>query len=71
MKKSKIKLSLNKQNISILETSTIKGGITGRTCDLTNKYYDTCYSGCVPQATFFDCFTLVGCDDNTIRVCDH
>lgn len=51
MKKTKIRLNLNKKNISNLETSAIKGGVTGTTCEITNKYYNTCYSGCVPQAT--------------------
>lgn len=71
MKKTKIKLSLNKRNISHLETSTIKGGVTGTTCELTNKYYNTCYSICDIPATWWDCFTVTGCDQNTVRVCDH
>jgi hypothetical protein len=44
MKKSNIKLSLNKKNISNLETSTIIGGVSGGTCEYTNKYYRTCWS---------------------------
>lgn len=70
MKKSKIKLSLNKRSISTLETSSVKGGITGTTCEITNKYYNTCYTDCPVQATWWDCFTLVA-ECNTIRVCDH
>ncbi|WP_298417070.1 hypothetical protein [uncultured Kordia sp.] len=69
MKKSKIKLSLNKKNISNLETNTVIGGVSGRTCELTNKYYNTCYTDCPVPATWWDCFT-VGCE-NTVRVCDH
>jgi len=74
MKKATIKLSLNKRNISNLKTSNIKGGVSGTTCNITNKYYKTCYSGCVPGLTFFDCFTIgQGCPDpgNTVLVCDH
>jgi hypothetical protein len=74
MKKTTIKLSLNKQNISNLEMNTISGGITGITCNITNKYYETCYSGCVPGPTFFDCFTInQGCPEpeNTVLVCDQ
>jgi hypothetical protein len=69
MKKSKIKLSLNKKSISNLETDTIIGGVSGRTCELTNKYYNTCYTHCQTPATWWDCFT-VGCE-NTVLVCDH
>ncbi len=73
MKKSKIKLSLHKQNISNLKTGAVKGGITGTTCNITRKYYNTCYSGCVPGPTFWDCFTIgQGCPvENTVRICDH
>lgn len=71
MKKSKIKLSLHKQNISNLKTGSLKGGVTGTTCELTNKYYNTCYSGCVPEKTWWDCFSLVFACENTVRVCDH
>lgn len=69
MKKSKIKLGLNKRSISNLKTETLKGGVTGTTCEITNKYYNTCYSGCVPEKTWWDCFSLVP-TCNTIRVCD-
>jgi hypothetical protein len=65
MKKSKIKLSLNKKNISNLETNAIKGGGTGGTCDISNKYYKTCYIGCNPEATAWDCTS-----GNTVFVCD-
>jgi hypothetical protein len=46
MKKSKIKLSLNKKNISSLETSTITGGVSGKTCEHTRKYFITCQDEC-------------------------
>ncbi|MFK7750050.1 MAG: hypothetical protein AB8B65_16785 [Kordia sp.] len=46
MKKSKIKLDLNKKNISNLETSTIIGGASGKTCDPSYKHYNTCYMSC-------------------------
>ncbi|MEM6720820.1 MAG: hypothetical protein AAF611_15930 [Bacteroidota bacterium] len=73
MKKASMKLDLNKRSISHLKTSNIKGGITGTTCELTNKYYNTCAKGCVPGPTFWDCFTIgAGCPNpNTVRVCDH
>lgn len=64
MKKSKIKLHLNKQNVSTLKIDEIKGGVSGRTCDFTNKYYKTCYSPCTPQPTWNDC-------ENTQVICDH
>jgi len=66
MKKSKIKLSLNKKSISNLETNTIIGGVSGRTCDFTNKYYKTCYTLCPVPATWGDCPS-----GNTVFVCDH
>lgn len=46
MKKVKMKLSLNKRNISSLKLETLKGGVTGTTCEFTNKYYKTCYNTC-------------------------
>ncbi|MBC8755569.1 hypothetical protein H2O64_12905 [Kordia sp. YSTF-M3] len=58
-------LTFKKNVISNLETSTVIGGVTGRTCNLTNKYYNTCYdTNC--EATWWDCTS-----DNTVRVCDH
>lgn len=70
-KKTGNRLTFKKNVISNLETSSVKGGITGTTCELTNKYYNTCYSGCVPEKTWWDCFTLVGNCQNTVLVCDH
>ncbi|WP_156168944.1 hypothetical protein [Kordia jejudonensis] len=64
MKKSKIKLSLNKSNISNLKTTDIKGGVSGTTCHFTNKYYKTCYFACTPEPTWRDC-------PNTVVICDH
>ncbi|WP_420570738.1 hypothetical protein [Kordia sp.] len=49
MKKSKIKLSLNKKNISNLKIDIVKGGVTGTTCNKTKKYHNTCYDGCYPN----------------------
>ena len=46
MKKSNVKLSLNKRNISSLKLEALKGGVTGTTCEFTNKYYKTCYVTC-------------------------
>lgn len=64
MKKARIKLSLNIKNISNLETSTIIGGVSGRTCEFTNKYHKSCYGACPPPATL-----NIGCG-NTVFVCD-
>ncbi|WP_156168943.1 hypothetical protein [Kordia jejudonensis] len=69
MKKSKLKLSLNKKSISNLDVNEIIGGVSGRTCELTNKYYKTCYTYCPTPATWNDCLTF-NCG-NTVRVCDH
>ncbi|MFK7750054.1 MAG: hypothetical protein AB8B65_16805 [Kordia sp.] len=63
MKKARIKLSLNKKNISNLETAAIVGGVTGRTCNYTNKYYNTCYDPCSPPPASRRC-------GNTVFVCD-
>ena len=46
MKKSNVRLNLNKISVSNLKTDTLKGGVTGTTCDFTNKYYRTCYKTC-------------------------
>ena len=64
MKKAKIKLNLNKRSISTLETSSIKGGVTGTTCEFTNKYHNTCYHPCSPPPGSRKC-------GNTVVVCDH
>jgi hypothetical protein len=69
-KKTGNRLTFKKNVISNLKTNTVIGGVTGTTCQLTNKYYNTCYTDCPTPATWWDCFT-VGCDDNTVRVCDH
>ena len=50
MKKSNIKLSLNKKSISSLEIDATKGGITGWTCNFTNRYHRTCFLPCVASA---------------------
>jgi len=49
MKKAKIKLNLNKNNISNLKTTSIKGGVSGTTCNKSEKYHETCYDGCYPN----------------------
>ncbi|MEM6687585.1 MAG: hypothetical protein AAF617_17540 [Bacteroidota bacterium] len=60
MKKSNIKLNLNKKSISSLGMTKIKGGITGeRACGFTGKHYQTCRG--VNCATEIDCRTDVGC----------
>ena len=64
MKKSNIKLFLNKKNISNLKTATVKGGVTGTTCKFTNKYYNTCFINC--DATWHNCPS-----GNTVFICDH
>ncbi len=64
MKKSNIKLSLNKKNVSNLQSNTIIGGVSGRTCEYTNKYYKSCYSACPTPPVTNNC-------GNTIFVCDH
>lgn len=46
MKKVKMKLSLNKRNISSLKLNALKGGVTGTTCEFTNRYYKTCQNKC-------------------------
>ena len=61
----KIKLSLNKKNISNLETNEIIGGVSGRTCEYTNKYYKTCYG----STCDIDISRAIGCS-NTILVCE-
>ncbi|QHI37172.1 hypothetical protein IMCC3317_25500 [Kordia antarctica] len=42
MKKSNVKLSLNKKRISTLKTTEIHGGLSGVTCYFTNQHYKTC-----------------------------
>jgi len=59
-------LTFKKNVISNLENNTIIGGVSGRTCELTNKYYNTCYTDCPTPATWWDCTS-----ENTVRVCDH
>ncbi|MBC8755572.1 hypothetical protein H2O64_12920 [Kordia sp. YSTF-M3] len=57
MKKSNVKLSLNKKRISFLETTEISGGITGKVCLYTNRHYPTCYGvNCVTEN---DCTSAV------------
>lgn len=41
-----MKLQLNKRNISSLKLKALKGGVTGTTCEFTNKYYKTCQANC-------------------------
>ncbi len=41
-----MKLSLNKTNISSLKLEALNGGITGTTCEFTNRYYKTCQANC-------------------------
>ncbi len=65
MKKASIKLSLNKKNISNLETNAIIGGVSGRTCEFTNKYYKSCYGPCPPPPATMH----IGCG-NTVFICD-
>jgi len=74
MKKSKIKLSLNKHKVSTLKNEIIKGGATGgTTCKYTNKYYQTCLPGCVPDPTVGVCITnFPTCPSgNTFNYCHH
>lgn len=52
-----MKLNLNKTNISSLKLTSIKGGVTGTTCEYTNKYYKTCYTTCNTFA--IDCIESV------------
>lgn len=67
MKKVKMKLNLNKRNISSLKLETLKGGVTGTTCEFTNKYYRTCYKTC---DTFdIDCIGSVFICPPTIVTC--
>lgn len=66
MKKKNVKtLKIKKVSISNFNLETIKGGVTGTTCEVTNKYYRTCYVTCYPQ-TWWDW----NCP-NTVVVCDH
>ncbi|WP_046756372.1 hypothetical protein [Kordia jejudonensis] len=46
MKKAKMKLELNKRNISRLKLDALKGGVTGTTCEFTNRYFKTCQANC-------------------------
>ncbi|MBC8755568.1 hypothetical protein H2O64_12900 [Kordia sp. YSTF-M3] len=46
MKKSKIKLGLNKKNISSLKSNSIIGGATGQACEPTRAHHKTCFMSC-------------------------
>jgi len=72
MKKVKIKLTLNKYKVSSFKNNAIKGGFTGgTTCKYTNKYYQTCLPGCVPQPTLNACITNAPTctSENSINYC--
>jgi hypothetical protein len=63
MKKSNVKLSLNKRSISSLKLEALKGGVTGTTCEFTNRYYKTCQNNC--PTLIFTCFSNSLCPQTT------
>ncbi|MBC8755575.1 hypothetical protein H2O64_12935 [Kordia sp. YSTF-M3] len=67
MKKSNVKLNLNKRSVSNLKTDALKGGVTGTTCEFTNKYYRTCYATCDTFA--IDCIGSVFICPPTVVTC--
>ncbi len=50
MKKQLQKLSLSKKTVAKLKVSTVKGGVTGTTCEYTNRYFETCWFMCSRDA---------------------